>query len=486
MSWYDTHQAAVDPDNPAANEQITFDEWNAMVSYLKDKIVDKTVNTAAIGNDKVLVYKTATSTFVFESQSTVGAIGDLSDVTISGVPADNEVVAYDIGTSKWINQTAAEAGLATVAGLAAYYPLTGATLTGNLNMGDYLLDDVDDIQAYDTGGIAIRDSAAASKIVLATTTYAFTANATANMGSQNLINVLDPTSAQHASTKNYDDTHVATKELVTSFTDGYGLVYKTASGKFEMEGIGNVWTGLADTPASITASQVVKGNAGGTAIEFSGISETDYFLKTGARAMTSAMDMGGQPINKVGPSLDRDGDVGALLIKGGQSNAGQIWVYGKDNAVYPGALRFIIPDAAKSSCNEAVYIAGATDTPIVEIKYGLDMNAKDIDDIGALILNDATELTIDTNGIVTATQSYHTIDTYADAVTDNLDSIQGGTAGMKLTIRAADSARTVVVRDGAENIQLEGDMTLDNAQDTLSLIHDGSKWLETGRANNGA
>ena len=37
-------------------------------------------------------------------------LGELTDVTISS-PADNEVLAYDDGTSEWINQTAAEAGL---------------------------------------------------------------------------------------------------------------------------------------------------------------------------------------------------------------------------------------------------------------------------------------------------------------------------------------------------------------------------------------
>jgi len=35
-----------------------------------------------------------------------------TDVTVTDV-ADNEVLAYDTGTSEWINQTAAEAGLAT-------------------------------------------------------------------------------------------------------------------------------------------------------------------------------------------------------------------------------------------------------------------------------------------------------------------------------------------------------------------------------------
>ena len=54
MTWYDTHQAAVDPDNPAANEQITFDEWNAMTTYQKDKIIGKAVNDAAIGNALLL------------------------------------------------------------------------------------------------------------------------------------------------------------------------------------------------------------------------------------------------------------------------------------------------------------------------------------------------------------------------------------------------------------------------------------------------
>jgi hypothetical protein len=45
--------------------------------------------------------------------ATSAALDDLTDVTITGTPADNEVVAYDTGTSEFINQTAAEAGLAT-------------------------------------------------------------------------------------------------------------------------------------------------------------------------------------------------------------------------------------------------------------------------------------------------------------------------------------------------------------------------------------
>lgn len=42
------------------------------------------------------------------------SINDLNDVTISGTPADNEVLAYDTALGEWINQTAAEASLSEV------------------------------------------------------------------------------------------------------------------------------------------------------------------------------------------------------------------------------------------------------------------------------------------------------------------------------------------------------------------------------------
>ena len=45
-------------------------------------------------------------------------LDDLLDVVITA-PADNEVLAYDNASGKWINQTAAEAGLAPIAGTAS-------------------------------------------------------------------------------------------------------------------------------------------------------------------------------------------------------------------------------------------------------------------------------------------------------------------------------------------------------------------------------
>ncbi len=100
-------------------------------------------------------------------------------------------------------------------------------------------------------------------------------------------------------------------------------------------------------------------------------------------------------------------------------------------------------------------------------------------------LSGATELTIASDA-VTVSKSYHRVDTQGDAATDNLATINGGTEGDLLILRAENGSRDVVVKDGAGNIQLNGDMTLDNVQDTISLIFDGSNWLETARSNNGS
>jgi hypothetical protein len=98
-----------------------------------------------------------------------------------------------------------------------------------------------------------------------------------------------------------------------------------------------------------------------------------------------------------------------------------------------------------------------------------------------------SELTIAT-GAITVTGSYHNVDTEADAASDDLDTISGGTDGMRLVLRANNTARTVVVKDGTGNIQCAGDFSLDNTQDTMELIYDGTltAWLEIGRSDSGA
>jgi hypothetical protein len=98
-------------------------------------------------------------------------------------------------------------------------------------------------------------------------------------------------------------------------------------------------------------------------------------------------------------------------------------------------------------------------------------------------LGSGTELTI-ASGAVTITQGFHTIDTESDAASDDLDTISGGTTGQLLVVKAADDARSVVAKGGTGNLRLAGDFTLDDTDDSLSLLYDGSNWIEIARSDN--
>jgi hypothetical protein len=104
-----------------------------------------------------------------------------------------------------------------------------------------------------------------------------------------------------------------------------------------------------------------------------------------------------------------------------------------------------------------------------------------------LALPAPTELTIAT-GAITATSSFHTVDTEADDTSDELDTISGGSDGMVLVIKAAQNTRTVVAKDGTGNLALAGDFSMDHATDTLTLLYSAghTKWLEISRSDNGS
>lgn len=96
----------------------------------------------------------------------------------------------------------------------------------------------------------------------------------------------------------------------------------------------------------------------------------------------------------------------------------------------------------------------------------------------------STELTISA-GAITKTQTYHRIDTEADAATDNLDTISGGTSGDELYIRAENTARTVVVTNSGNIYTGTGsDISLDSNEKILHFFYDGalSKWVVVGGA----
>lgn len=166
---------------------------------------------------------------------------------------------------------------------------------------------------------------------------------------------------------------------------------------------------------------------------------------------------------------------------------GRLRIYCKDIMMQTNSVdcwNFTSAGHLYAATNNTVDIGGSSDNQPRSIRAGTSMAAPLVS-AGKVRLTNATELTI-ASGAITATQGYHTIDTEADAASDDLDTISGGTAGDILIITAANDARTVVVKDGTGNVQLAGDMTLDNTQDTLTLIYNGSAWLEVARSNNGA
>lgn len=126
------------------------------------------------------------------------------------------------------------------------------------------------------------------------------------------------------------------------------------------------------------------------------------------------------------------------------------------------------------------------DTDLTETKRMTGANIKANVMLGFIVLEPSAR-TIDAAGAITITTSYVVIDTFGGGATDDLNDINGAMVdGTILIIRAASSARTVVVKDGAGNLFIEGDFSMDHATDTMKLIYraDITGWLEVSRSNN--
>jgi hypothetical protein len=96
-----------------------------------------------------------------------------------------------------------------------------------------------------------------------------------------------------------------------------------------------------------------------------------------------------------------------------------------------------------------------------------------------------SRLTI-SGGAVTMTESFHKIriENFGVDITDDLDTINGGTDGDMLVLVASDSTETVVCKDGTGNLAMTGDFSLTHTQDTIVYVYNGTNWLELTHANN--
>jgi len=107
-----------------------------------------------------------------------------------------------------------------------------------------------------------------------------------------------------------------------------------------------------------------------------------------------------------------------------------------------------------------------------------DMNAHVRDNLDFLKENIAleapVELTLDTDGIVSKTKSYHTIDTFEDAASDELNTISGGNDGDIIFIQAEHTDRTIVIKNLVGNIHCGVDIYLENTHDIIMLMYDAT------------
>jgi hypothetical protein len=103
-----------------------------------------------------------------------------------------------------------------------------------------------------------------------------------------------------------------------------------------------------------------------------------------------------------------------------------------------------------------------------------------VTDVAMLNFSAHTELTI-LSGAVTVTQSWHELDTEADASTDDLVTINGGTEGDVVYLNAINNTRTVVIKHGTGNIECQSgeDIILDFSKDRVELLYDGANWMAT-------
>ena len=104
---------------------------------------------------------------------------------------------------------------------------------------------------------------------------------------------------------------------------------------------------------------------------------------------------------------------------------------------------------------------------------------------GRHVMTGTKEVTI-AAGAITVDRSFHKVDTEANAATDDLETILGGETGARLVLKAAHSARTVVLKDGVGNLALAGaDFELDHENDRIELMYaENGVWCELSRASN--
>jgi len=90
---------------------------------------------------------------------------------------------------------------------------------------------------------------------------------------------------------------------------------------------------------------------------------------------------------------------------------------------------------------------------------------------------------------ITMTTNLATVDTEGSASTDDLNEALGIPTGAFISLRAANAARTVVIKDTTGTVQFlgSGDFSMDNAEDTITFCNfDGTHNYQIAESDNGS
>lgn len=200
------------------------------------------------------------------------ALGSLSDVVITGTPADNELLAYDSGSGDWINQTASEAGLASAA--------QGALADSATQPGDNvstLTNDANYVASGDNVSDLTNDAGYLSSLNGSTIQQLGNVNSAAPTGSE----------------------------------DGYVYVWDNTAGEFVLEAqSGGGGGGDVDGPASSVDNRIATfDGTTGKLIQDSGSLVSDFATSAqGALADSALQDVVDDTTPQLGGNLDLNGN----------------------------------------------------------------------------------------------------------------------------------------------------------------------------------
>ena len=208
---------------------------NIEVDNLKSGVLDTDLSTVSASDDTIPSAK-ATKAYVDAQVDTKDTLEELDDVTITTV-ADNDVIAYDSTSSKYINQSASEAGLAT----SAQGSLADSAVQPSDNVSD-LTNDAGYITASSTDSLTNKTIDAngtgnsISNIEVADLAGSAVVTETEGIAS----NDNDTTLPTSAAVKDYVDTQVQTSDTlgelndvtITTVADNDVIAYDSTSSKY--------------------------------------------------------------------------------------------------------------------------------------------------------------------------------------------------------------------------------------------------------------